>query len=61
MFASDNAFERIREAVVVGIIALLIGAAVYTILGFAWTFKTAVETSQKLRHPFAGRSEGRFS
>ena len=38
----------------VGIIAILIGTAVYAALGFAWTFKAAVEASQKLRHPFGG-------
>ena len=51
---SENFFQRVREAVVVGIIAILIGTAVYAALGFAWTFKAAVEASQKLRHPFGG-------
>jgi len=42
-----------REVVVVGIIAIFIGLAVYAAIGFAWSFKTAVEASQKLRHPFS--------
>jgi len=45
--------DRMREAVVVGIIAIFIGLAVYAAIGFAWSFKTAVEASQKLRHPFS--------
>jgi len=53
---SDSAFERIREAVVIGILAILIGAAVYSALGFAWTFKIVVESSHKLRHTFGGNS-----
>ncbi|MCL6729330.1 hypothetical protein [Sphingomonas hankyongi] len=44
------ALDRIREAVVVALIAILVGLAVYSFLGFAWTVKTAVETTQKLRH-----------
>lgn len=51
---SENLLQRAREAVVVSIIAILIGTAVYAALGFAWTFKVAVEATQKLRHPFAG-------
>lgn len=46
------AFDRVREFVVVGLLAIFIGLAVYTALGFAWTVKAAVEASQKLRHPF---------
>jgi hypothetical protein len=52
--SSENLFQRGREAVVVGIIAILIGTAVYAALGVAWTFKAAVEASQKLRYPFGG-------
>ena len=44
-------FDRIREILVVGLIAIFVGLAVYSFLGFAWTFKTAVETTHKLRHP----------
>jgi hypothetical protein len=50
--SNGSALERIREAVVVVTIAILIGLTVYTLLGFAWTFKAAVESTQKLRHPF---------
>jgi hypothetical protein len=49
---NESIFERIRELITVGLMAILIGTAVYTFLGFAWTFKAAVEGSQKLRHPF---------
>ena len=45
---------RLRETLVVGLIAIFVGLAVYTFLGLAWTVKAAVETSQKLRHPFSG-------
>ena len=48
---NDGALERIREAVIVGIIAILMGIAVYACIGFAWTFKIAVETAQKFRPP----------
>lgn len=39
--------ESIREKVTVAVIALFVGLAVYSFLGFAWTFKSAVEASQK--------------
>ena len=55
---SGSRLERAREIVVVGFMAILIGLAVYTFLGFAWTFKAAVETSQKLRHPLGGIPQG---
>jgi hypothetical protein len=42
--------QRVREKLVVGLIALFVGLAVYTALGLAWTFKIAVETPQKLWH-----------
>ena len=42
--------QRVRETVVVGLIALFVGLAVYTALGLAWTFKIAVETPQRLWH-----------
>ena len=42
--------QRVREKLVVGLIALFVGSAVYTALGLAWTFKIAVETPQKLWH-----------
>ena len=42
--------QRAREQVVVGIIAVFVGFAVYTALGLAWSFKIAVETPQKLWH-----------
>jgi hypothetical protein len=41
--------ERWREALTVGLIAVFLAIAVYTLLGFAWTFKTAVEFPQRLR------------
>ena len=44
------AFERMREKVLVGLISLFVGFAVYTALGLAWTFKMAVETPQRLWH-----------
>jgi len=43
-----NSFDKARELLVVGTIAVLVGVAVYTALGLAWTFKTAVETAGKL-------------
>lgn len=52
--------DQTRETLVVGFLALLIGAAVYTALGFAWTVKIAVESSHKLRHPFDGTPWIRF-
>ena len=51
---ADGRLGRVREMLVVGLIALFVGIAVYTFLGFAWTVKAAVEYSQKLRHPFGG-------
>jgi hypothetical protein len=42
--------QRVRETIVVALIALFVGLAVYTALGIAWTFKIAVETPQKLWH-----------
>ena len=48
MFGID--VQRVRETIVVGLIALFVGFAVYTALGLAWTFKMAVETPQKLWH-----------
>ena len=41
---------RIREKIVIGLIALFVGLAIYAALGFAWTIKLAVEAPQKLRH-----------
>ena len=48
------AINRLREAIVVGLIAIMIGMTVYTLIGLAWTFKTAVETPQRLKQPFSG-------
>ena len=45
--------DRVREQIVVGLIALFVGFAAYTLLGLAWTFKAAVETSQKLWHSYS--------
>jgi|KBSMisStaDraftv2_1062788.scaffolds.fasta_scaffold101195_4 hypothetical protein len=42
--------QRVREKLVVGLIALFVGFAVYTALGLAWTFKIAVETPHRLWH-----------
>jgi hypothetical protein len=42
--------QRVREKFVLGIIAILVGMAVYTALGLAWSFKLAVETPQRLWH-----------
>jgi hypothetical protein len=42
--------DRVRERIVVGLIAIFVGTAAYTLLGLAWTFKAAVETSQRLWH-----------
>ena len=42
--------QRIREKLVVGLIAILVGLAVYTALGLAWSFKVAVEAPQRLWH-----------
>lgn len=48
-----SSIVRIREKLVVGLIALFVAAAVYTFLGFAWTFKGAVESAQRFKHPFS--------
>jgi len=42
--------ERIREKIVIGLIALIASLAIYTALGLAWTIKLAAEAPQKLRH-----------
>jgi len=42
--------ERVREQLVIGIIAILVSLAVYTALGLAWSFKIAVEAPQRLLH-----------
>ena len=42
--------KSMRETVVVGMIALFLGFAVYTLLALAWTFKASVEAAEKLRH-----------
>ena len=42
--------QRARERVVVGLIAIFVGMAVYTALGLAWSFKVAVEAPQRLWH-----------
>ena len=42
--------EKVRETLVVGMIAVLMGLAVYTILGLAWTFKATYEAAEKLIH-----------
>jgi len=57
---SSSLLDQTRETLVIGLLALLIGAAVYTALGFAWTVKIAVESSHKLRHPFDGTPWIRF-
>jgi len=49
----DSALGIVREKLVVGLIALLVGLAVYAALGLAWSFKHVVEISQRLRHPFS--------
>lgn len=38
-----------RETIAIAMIALLIGMAVYSLLGLAWTFKAAVEATEKIR------------
>ena len=48
-----SSISLIREKLVVGLIALFVATAVYTFLGFAWTFKSAVESAQRLKHPFS--------
>ena len=44
--------SSLRETIVVGLVALFVGTAVYTFLGFAWTFKNAFESVQRLTQPF---------
>jgi hypothetical protein len=41
--------EKFRETVTIVLIALFVGMAVYSLLGLAWTFKSAVEVSQKIK------------
>jgi hypothetical protein len=45
-----SALEQVREKLVVALIAILVGLAVYAALGLAWSFKMAVETPQRLWH-----------
>ena len=42
-------FSKLRETVTIALIALFVGMAVYSLLGLAWTFKTAVEVTQKVK------------
>ena len=42
--------ERIRERIVIGLIALVVSLAIYAAFGLAWTIKFAIEAPQKLRH-----------
>jgi len=42
-------FRTFRETLTITLIALFVGMAVYSLLGIAWTFKSAVEVSQKIR------------
>jgi hypothetical protein len=46
--------ERCRETIVVAMIAVLLGFAVYTALGLALTFKIAVEAPQKFKSALRG-------
>jgi preprotein translocase subunit SecF len=48
-----SSISRIREKVIVALVAVFVATAVYTFLGFAWTFKSAVESAQRLKHPFS--------
>lgn len=41
--------RKVRETVTIALIALFVGMAVYSLLGLAWTFKSAVEVSQKIK------------
>lgn len=41
--------RKIRETITIALIALFVGMAVYSLLGLAWTFKSAVEVSQKIK------------
>jgi ABC-type antimicrobial peptide transport system permease subunit len=45
-----SALERVREKLIVALAGILVGFAVYAALGFAWSFKMAVETPQRLWH-----------
>jgi hypothetical protein len=42
--------QRVRETLVVGLIAILVGLTVYTALGLAWSFKLAVEAPKRVWH-----------
>jgi len=46
--------RSVRETITVGLVALFMGMAVYTLLGLAWTYKTAYETVHKMWHPLGG-------
>jgi hypothetical protein len=41
--------RALRESLTIALIAVLVGLAVYSMLGFAWTFKAAVEAGQKVK------------
>jgi hypothetical protein len=42
--------RKVRESIAIGLMCILIGFAFYSLLGLAWTFKTAVEATEKIRH-----------
>jgi len=42
--------ERIREKIVIGLIALFVSVGIYAAFGLAWTIKLAAEAPQRLRH-----------
>lgn len=47
-----SSISNLRETIVVGLVAIFVATAVYTFFGFAWTFKNAVESVQRLKQPF---------
>jgi hypothetical protein len=42
------AARRVREKLTSAVVVILVGFAVYTALGLAWSFKVAVEAPQRL-------------
>ena len=48
--------SEIREAVVVGLISIIVYLTVCLCFGFAWTFRSAVEAPEKIRHAFTRTS-----
>lgn len=50
----ETLLQRIRNAVSVAIMSVLVGGAFFAFLGFAWTFRTTAWALHWVRHPLGG-------